>query len=70
MLKLLGIEDYDTAKNIDNLKPTMDDVFKLAKKRFGTNNLNKIGGLIRLGMVRELNSIEARKKAQLHAIRR
>lgn len=54
-LSMLGIEDYDTIRNVENLNPNVEDAISFSKKRFGTLDVEKIRRLIRFSIVRELN---------------
>ena len=63
---MLGIEDYDTIRTVDNLNPNVREAINFSKKRFGTLDVEKIKRLMRVTIVRELNLIEGRKNACLN----
>lgn len=69
-LSMLGIEDYDAVRNVENLNPNVREALNFSKKRFGTLDVEKIKRLFRFSIVRELNLIEGRKNAQLFEKRR
>jgi hypothetical protein len=60
---MLGIEDYDAVRNVENLNPNVREALNFSKKRFGTLDVEKIKRLFRFSIVRELNLIEGRKNA-------
>ena len=60
---MLGIEDYDTIRTVDNLNPNVREAINFSKKRFGTLDVEKIKRLMRVTIVRELNLTEGRKNA-------
>lgn len=62
-LSMLGIEDYDTIRTVEQLNPKVREALNFSKKRFGTLDVNKIKRLFRFSIVRELNLIEGRKTA-------
>lgn len=61
---MLGIGNYDEQKQATDLKPKVTEAFEQSKRRYGTVDVDKIKGLLRIGIVREVNMIEGRKKAQ------
>ena len=69
-LSMLGIENYDNCKNVEQLNPKVRDAINFSKKHFGTVDVDKIKRLMRLGIVREVSQIEGRKNAQLYQQKR
>lgn len=67
---MLGIENYDTCRNVEQLNPRVREAINFSKKNFGTVDVDKIKRLMRLGIVREVSQIEGRKNAQLYQQKR
>lgn len=65
-LSMLGIENYDRVRQVEQLNPKVRDAINFSKKNFGTIDVDKIKRLMRLGIVREVSQIEGRKNAQLY----
>ena len=70
MLDKLGIADYDKVGNLDKLVFTMADAIREARFTWKTISMERIKYLTKMVIVRELNSLDGRKDANLYAATR
>ena len=66
-LHKLGIENYDQVQKMDNLKFTMAQAHRTYCKTLLTENKERIRSVVRLGIVRDVRSINERQEARKYA---